>query len=229
MIWGGRGAFQRIQRISPPGFKHFVIVKYFTAEGLKPHLVRASARACPNSICSRDWPWPHDFPVSTSPVLGFLGFTVSPAVCGAGDRTQGSKQALFQLSYTQNLTLLNFLRTKKIITCFNIYLKLTKKYKVILNLEYLGSSKRQMDMAPTWNNCSLLSFSPHTVASPTWLVEEFFSFLQSYVRSVLGPPTTDWKWTFFYIYVIYKYVIYKHVIYKYFWGLNPGPLSYTQA
>lgn len=40
--------------VSPPGFKHFVIVKYFTAEGLTPQLARASARGSLNSICSRD-------------------------------------------------------------------------------------------------------------------------------------------------------------------------------
>lgn len=219
MIWGmWRGAFQKYNAVSPPGFKHFVIVKYFTAEGLKPHLARASAGASLNSICSRDWPWPPDFPVSTSPVLGFLGFTISPVVCGAGDRTQGLT-ILSKLSSnwaTPRTPIYSISWGCKIITCFNIYLKLTKKYKVILSVVYLGSSKRQMDMAPTWSNCSLLSFSPHTAASPTWPVEEFCSFLQSHVRSVLGPPPTDWKWAFFHIYI-------------YFWGLNPGPLSYTQA
>lgn len=50
--WGG--AFQKYNAVSPPGFKHFVIVKYFTAEGLKPHLARAAARASLNSIRSRD-------------------------------------------------------------------------------------------------------------------------------------------------------------------------------
>lgn len=87
--WGGGGASEEYNAVSPPGFKHFVIVKYFTAEGLTPQLARASARGSLNSICSRDWPWPRDFPVFTSLVLGFLGFTISPVVCGTGDRTQG--------------------------------------------------------------------------------------------------------------------------------------------
>lgn len=213
MIWGmWRGAFQKYNAVSPPGFKHFVIVKYFTAEGLKPHLARASAGASLNSICSRDWPWPCDFPVSTSPVLGFLGFTISPVVCGAGDRTQGLT-ILSKLSSnwaTLRTPLYSISWGCKIITCFNIYLKLTKKYKVILSVVYLGSSKRQMDMAPTWSNCSLLSFSPHTAVSPTWL------FFSSVICEICSWPSPYWL----------EMSIFPYI---YFWELNPGPLSYTQA
>lgn len=106
----------------------FVTVKYFAAEGLIPQLVRASARASLNSVCSRGWSWPCGLPVSTSPVLRFLGFTITPVVCGVGDRTQGlamlSKRPPNLETHFIHLTSWGW---RIIITCFKISLKLTKE------------------------------------------------------------------------------------------------------